>query len=254
MKWKINIRKEVKVAAALVGVSILIAFSERNQGGTTCKDIVIELDNVEDNHFMDEAEVMRLVELYNPNLKGSAIDRLDLRTIEGKLTYDKHIREAQLYSDLKGNLVVNVELRRPIARIVQEDGPDAYVAEDGTIMPVSDKFTSRVLVISGDYMHTLLEHGNLLATPEGTQLMDLIRTVIDDDFWKAQLAQLDMDAQGRIVMYPQVTGQRIEFGHVENVPTKLKKLMIFYKEILPQRGWTRYKRVNLEYEGQVVAE
>jgi cell division protein FtsQ len=30
--------------------------------------------------------------------------------------------------------------------------------------------------------------------------------------------------------------------------------MIFYKEILPQRGWTRYERVNLEYDGQIIAE
>lgn len=30
--------------------------------------------------------------------------------------------------------------------------------------------------------------------------------------------------------------------------------MIFYKEILPTRGWTRYERVSLEYEGQIIAE
>ena len=34
---------------------------------------------------------------------------------------------------------------RPIARIVRNDGPDGYIAEDGTIMPVSEKFTSRVV-------------------------------------------------------------------------------------------------------------
>jgi len=51
-----------------------------------------------------------------------------------------------------------------------------------------------------------------------------------------------------------VTGQRVEFGKAENIEEKFKKLMIFYKEILPQRGWTKYERVNLEYEGQVIAE
>ena len=35
---------------------------------------------------------------------------------------------------------------------------------------------------------------------------------------------------------------------------KLAKLMTFYKEVLPQKGWTKYQRVNLKYEGQVIAE
>jgi cell division protein FtsQ len=30
--------------------------------------------------------------------------------------------------------------------------------------------------------------------------------------------------------------------------------MIFYKEILPTRGWNKYERVNVEYEGQVIAK
>ena len=39
----------------------------------------------------------------------------------------------------------------PIARIIQNYGPNGYIASDGTIMPVSDKFSSRVVLISGDY-------------------------------------------------------------------------------------------------------
>ncbi len=65
---------------------------------------------------------------------------------------------------------------------------------------------------------------------------------------------MDINAEGKISIFPQVTGQKVEFGKAENIEEKFKKLMIFYKEILPQRGWTKYERVNLEYEGQVIAE
>jgi cell division protein FtsQ len=65
---------------------------------------------------------------------------------------------------------------------------------------------------------------------------------------------MDINHSGKINIYPQITGQIVEFGKPENIEVKFKKLKIFYKEILPQRGWTRYERVNLEYEGQVVAE
>ena len=254
MKWKFNIRREVTTVVALVVVSVLISFSDRKQRVVVCKDVIIELENDRENHFMDEADVMRLVGANSPTLIGTSINRLDLRAIESKLKSDKHILDAQLYGDLKGNLVVQIALRRPAARIVQEDAPDAYIAEDGTVMPVSEMFTARVVLISGGYARKLLESEDLNKTVEGQQLMELIRLINENIFWKAQVAQVDMDSEGKITIYPQVTGQRIEFGRLEDIENKFKKLMIFYKEILPQRGWTKYKRVNLEYAGQVIAE
>ncbi len=253
MKTKFSIRKEIKVAVAILGLFFLIAFSERKQGGAVCKDIVVELDNLSENHFLDEADVLHLVEGSGEPVKGVGINRIKLKEIEKKLKYDKHILDAELFGDLKGNLIVNVELRRPIARIVQNDAPDAYIAEDGVIMPVSEKYTARVVLISGAVKH-LLESEDLNRTEEGKQLMAMIEFINDDPFWKAQVAQLDIQKNGKVVIYPQVTGQLVEFGKPENLEVKFKKLMVFYKEILPTRGWTRYERVNLEYEGQVVAE
>jgi cell division protein FtsQ len=254
MKWKVNIRREVKVAVALLALSFLIAFSERKLDGLVCKDIVIELDNSRENHFLDEADVLRLVESSGQSIKGTSLDHIDLRSIEKKLKQDKHILDADLYGDLKGNLVVNVELRRPIARIIQSDAPDAYIAEDGVVMSVSENYTSRVVLISGAYTKHLLELGDLNKKEEGKKLMEMIEFVNDDKFWKAQVAQLDINSQGRITILPQVTGQVVEFGKPEDIENKFRKLMIFYKEILPTRGWTRYERVSLEYEGQIIAE
>ena len=253
MKTKLNIRKEIKIAVVLLGLSFLIAFAERKQGGSVCRNISVEIDNLNENHFLDEADVLQLVEGSGETIKGIGIDRINLKQIEKKLKYDKHILDAELFGDLKGNLIVNVELRRPIARIVQNDAPDAYIAEDGVIMPVSEKYTSRVVLISG-YVKPLLESEDLNKTEEGKQLMEMIEYVNADRFWKAQVAQLDIDRDGKINIFPQVTGQRVEFGRPENIETKFKKLMVFYKEILPTRGWTKYERVNLEYEGQVIAE
>ena len=155
---------------------------------------------------------------------------------------------------MKGNLIVNVELRRPIARIVQSDALDAYVSEDGVVMPVSEKYTSRVILLSGPFVKKLIEMQDLKKTDEGKQILEMIEFINGEKFWKAQVAQMDINSEGKISIFPQVTGQKVEFGKPENIEEKFKKLMIFYKEILPQRGWTKYERVNLEYEGQVIAE
>lgn len=254
MKINFNIKRELKITAILAVVFTLIAFSERKQGSVSVKDIVIKIDNIEGNQFIDESDIVELMQLDEENLKGASLDKLNLKQIETRIKMNRFVEDAELYSDLKGNLVIRATLRRPVARLIRNDGPDGYIAEDGTVMPVSDKFTTRVVLISGTYIHGLLQLENLNKTDETKKLMTMLDMIREDNFWRAQLAQLDIDSKGHITILPQVGGQVIEFGAAENLEAKFKKMKIFYKEILPQRGWNTYKRVNLEYEGQIIAE
>lgn len=99
----------------------------------------------------------------------------------------------------------------------------------------------------------MVEAGSLTKTETGRKLMDMMEYVLDDSFWTAQVAQLDLNSRGDITLYPQITGQVVEFGSPDRFEDKLHKLMVFYKDILPQKGWTRYEKVNLTYEGQIIA-
>jgi cell division protein FtsQ len=254
MKINFNIKRELKITAALAVLFFFIAFSERKQGTVSVKDIIIKVDNANENQFLDEKDIVRLMQLDEENLKGASLDRLNLKEIEKRIKAHRFVEDAELYSDLKGNLVVKAILRRPIARIVRSEGSDGYIAEDGTIMPVSDKFTTRVVLVSGLFTNQLMQVENLYKIEGGKELMEMLTIIREDDFWRAQIAQLDIDSKSRINLFPQVGGQTIEFGKPENLEAKFKKLRIFYKEILPRQGWNTYERVNLEYEGQIIAE
>ena len=254
MKYKFKLRRELKILAALVVLVGIIAFTERKQAGVAVKDISIKIDNLHANQFLDESDIMDLMQFNADNLKGASIDEVSMKGIEKKIERQPYIKKADLYSDLKGNLVVKAELRRPIARIVRNDGADGYIAEDGTIMPVSEKFTSRVVLVSGPYVSQMLKQANMNNSEETRKVMDLINMIRDNEFWHAQIAQLDIDGGSRVTFFPQVGDEKIEFGKPENLDVKFKKLMIFYKEILPRTGWNKYNRVNLEYEGQIITE
>ncbi len=252
--FKLNIRSEVKVAVAIAGLFLLIAFGERKQSDVVCKNIVVELENTNENHFIDEADVLKIMESSGIPIMGKSIDRINLRALEHKLVSDKHIERAEIFGDVKGNVAVSIKLRRPIARLVRSNGPDAYIAEDGAVMETSDKYSARILLISGAVVDKLIDKGDLISAEEGESIMKMIKYINKDPFWKAQVAQLDFNNSGKVFIYPQVTGQVVEFGRLENIEIKFRKLMVFYKEILPQMGWTKYDRVNVEYEGQVIAE
>ncbi len=254
MKFKISIKRELKIVAVLVVVFGLIAFAERMKGDVAVREIQIKIENMNENHFLEEADIADLMDLDEQRVKGASIDKLDLRLIEQKIKSDAYVKDAELYSDLKGNLTAKVKLRRPVARIMRNDGPDAYIAEDGTLMPVSDRYTSRVILLSGNLVRQLLKQGNMNDSEDGKHLMVMLNTINDDEFLKAQITELDIDPKARVTLIPQVGDERIEFGKPENLELKFKKLMIFYKEIIPRVGWNKYNRVNLEFEGQIVAE
>lgn len=254
MNFKINLRRELKIIAVLVVLFALIAFTERMKGEVTVRAIQISMENIHDNHYLDEADVLKLTRINAENFTGASISKLNFHEIEQRMKQNPFIRSAEVYSDLKGNLMVNVSLRRPIARIVRTDGPDAYIAEDGTIMPVSEKFSSRVLLISGSFIPQILKLDNLYELEEGRQIMSMLSTIREDEFWTAQIAQLEIDKKTKITLFPQVGDETIEFGKPVDMETKFRKLLIFYKSILPRVGWNKYNRINLEYEGQVVAE
>ncbi|MEO5975657.1 MAG: cell division protein FtsQ [Chryseolinea sp.] len=253
-KLKFDIKREVKIVAVLVTLGGIIAFTEARQSHVSVRDVSVKMVNVSENHFLDEDDIMGLMDLKKDNIKGASLSEVNMREYETKIRREPFVEDAQLYSDLKGNLMVKTSLRRPIARIVRGDGPDGYIAEDGTVMPVSSKFTSRVILVSGSYVNTLLKQRNLNLSEDGKNLLTLINKIREDEFWNAQIAQLDIDNKTRVTILPQVGDEQIEFGKPEDLDTKFSKLMIFYKEILPRMGWNKYSRVNLEYEGQIVAE
>ncbi len=250
---KLHISKGVKVFLFSACVLGAIGFAERSETGDVCLDIIVKISNQYENYFVDDQDVIQLITNNSQRMvKGVHFSELDLKDMENRLQEEYFIGDAEIYKDLKGNLLVHVDLQRPMARIIRTDGPHAYVAEDGTILPVSEKFTARTVLLSGNVKELLKEP--LWKTEEGEKLYALLQYIYQDPFWKAQIAQVEIKSDMDIILYPQVTRQKIEFGQPEELEDKFKKLKIFYEKILPAKGWNAYTRVNVQYKDQIIAE
>lgn len=254
MKIKFSIKKEIQVVVVLAIVIGLAGFADRNLNQNTCKDIVVTLENVRENHFINEADVLNMVESVPGEVRTRSFSEINFREIEERLKTHRNFKEVQLFNDFKGNMVVNVSLRRPMARLVQEDGKDAYLSEEGLIMPVSDRYSSRVIVLSGPFAKQLILDQDLNKKEYGIRLLEMLRFINDDSFLKKQVAEIELREDGRVNLLPQVGSQIVEFGKPEQLEDKFLKLKVFYKTILPHQGWNKYEKVNLEFEGQIVAK
>jgi cell division protein FtsQ len=55
-------------------------------------------------------------------------------------------------------------------------------------------------------------------------------------------------------MVPTMGRTYIDFGLPIHIETKFKKLALFYKKIIPNKGWDTYSWIHLKYKNQVICD
>jgi cell division protein FtsQ len=251
---KVNIRNEVKLTVLLIIAFSAIAFVERKQDQKKVSELNILIHDEGNNYFLNKEEVQKLITADgNDFIIGNGYNEISLKEIENRVRDNQYVSSTQAFKDLTGNLTIEVSLNKPIARILRKDKPDSYLCASGKVITTSEKYTSRVLLISGDFMREVTS-GDIASDSIFGSFFQLVTYIHKDEFWRAQIAQLSVDRSGNITIYPQVTRQYIEFGKAENIHAKFLKLKYFYKKVLPFKGWNHYARVNVEYENQIICE
>lgn len=250
----IRLKRQILGGIFFICVFTLIAFVERRHDGKKIEKIEVRVDYLVDNYFVDEEGILELITNDGRRrLIGETYDQVDLKEIERIVKTHKFVKEAQVFRDYNGKLVVQVTQKKPVARMIRNDGPHGYIDESGEVLPVSEKFTARVLLVDGPFLDSLFVPGYFKTEP-GKKYLELFRALDQDKLWKSQLVQGSVNQYGEITFAPQIGNQKILFGKPEDAVIKLKKLKIFYKEILPAKGWNNYLTVNLKYKNQVICE
>lgn len=239
----------------LLGMTLLgfIAFTEHKTDNRTLSDLDVSIEAVSDVYFVDEKEVVDLLTNAFPGLLSNTTrEKVSIHEVEKKVEAHPFVKKAEVFEDLKGTLMVKVSQHIPMARIVRPMAADGYISSSGKILPTSPNYTTRVLVLTGKKAEELLKESDL--SIKNKPLLDLIRFISSDPFWAAQISALDLLANGNINMYQQVGNQVIEFGKAEEIELKFRKIKTYYKQILPEKGWNTYKRVNVKYKDQIICE
>ena len=255
MKLKLrNISKITKSICLAIVLFRFISFIEKQADNRICSSIIVEIDNQFENYFINESDVIDIITNNGEQrIVGEAFETLELKKLEKELCKTKFIQNAEVYKDLEGNLMISINQSRPIARLISNKMQDRYITNKGEILPLSKRYTARVMLIDGSYADNA-KLSNLNDDETGSNLMDLLKYIEKDKFWKAQIAQLNIDKRGNIKMYTQVSKQVVEFGKPEDIEEKFIRLKIFYKEILPTKGWNSYDKVSVKFKDQIVCE
>lgn len=249
-------KPKLKKAFGLVTICLVltgfIGFVEKQSQLKTYQGLEIDLKAVSGIYFVEEKEIETIVKSAFPELKaGLPISEVPLTALESRLSGHPFIKSVETFIGQKGILKVTITQHEPIARIARPMAADGYITTEGLIIPTSPSYTSRVLILEGAYPEQLMDQGSVDAMPE---LMPLIEFVTKDEFWSAQVSELEINGKDDIRLHQQVGKQVIEFGDALDFESKFRRIEVLYKEILPRKGWNAYERISVKFKNQIVCE
>ncbi len=236
-----------------------LGFVNISQQKTNFSKPIISIDYETENRFINEEDILSQI-LPNNDTGTLFLNHFNVTNLEKKLNSNHSIKDVQVYKTVDGKLIVNVKQRRPIVRIFSKN-ESYYIDEKGNLMPLSGKYTARLLVVNGNLNEPFgkryrFNYNNLNDSLAQKTLLDDIYKIADyidkSEFWKAQIEQIDVNKVSDFELVPKVGNHKIVLGGVDNLEGKFEKLMIFYKKGLNKTGWNEYSEINLKYKNQVV--
>ena len=231
---------------------VMIGFVEKKSLETKVNKVIVNIE--EGTHFVDEQDVLAIINGYNEDsLRGQYLQEVNLKSLEYKIERIKFVDKADVYKDHKGNLLVDIKQCKPIARVVQQYGPHAYIGDKGNILPVSEKYTARVVIIDGENVNKLMD-STFMVSDEAKVFVSMVQFINRDPFLKAQISQITYRKNGEIELRPQVGNEVIYMGKLDDWEIKFSKLKTYYRQIVQLKGFNKYKTVNLKYKDQIICE
>lgn len=246
--WRKRWRTTGWIALAVTTLVLLVsAVHKKNQ--KVCKSIEVTFVGDGNNFFIEEKGVISLLKA-NGLATGQPVETIDLKTLEETLEKDKWIANAELFFDNKQVLQVIVEEKTPVARIFTVAGSSFYIDSAGRELPLSEKLSARIPMFTNfpsDKAKLSRPDSELLAS-----VKELATFVQADDFWKAQVAQVDITPDG-FEMIPTVGNHVVKLGKDGDWQLKFDRLFSFYKQVWTKVGFEKYEKLDVQFDGQVVA-
>lgn len=232
-----NINSMLRFLLGCIIFIIMVSFSFKKMDTMHCTTENINIDNTD---FITEYLVIDFLKdnsLFPDNLTFSNIS---FQNIESSLYNHDHIDKVKVYSDILGNIQIDIIPKEPIIRVIK-DNDSFYLDDTGERMEVSSFYTARLPIVSGD-----------INAIDQEDLFVISDYIYNDDFLKKYIVQIEI-SEDRLFLFTRSGNiKKIEFGRIENIEDKFKKLRKYFEHM---RFHDReYDTINLEYRDQILCK
>lgn len=264
---KVNYKKILITVLWMIVVSGLLAslaFVNKKESNVKVKQVEINVNQTGENDFVDEDDIRKYFEERNDVLLNNEIKNVNINKLEKALNAHPAIEVADLSMDVNGDLKINVLQRTPLVRVITMSGESYYIDTQSKLMPLSDKYTARVLVATGCIHEPFVRRNNYTVKQiakneiysELSVLDDIYKMadyIVNDSVLNPLIQQMSINNEKEFELYPAIGNHKIIFGETGNIEEKFNKLKLFYTEGLNKTdNWNKYSIINLKFSNQVV--
>ncbi|WP_339627156.1 hypothetical protein [uncultured Winogradskyella sp.] len=234
---KINYN-HIKVIGLLIVVGGLFAFSnQRNSARKVGEPHITFLGG--NTLFITEATVSKLLIQNQQTVADQPKDIIDLNALESVLNSNAMIKGAEVFMSVNGGLSVEIEQKRPIARV--STNASYYIDDLGSFMPLSSNYSARVPLVTG------FINKNKLKT-----VFKFAKAVDEDEFLKKHVIKIHENEDGTINFQVRKSDFTVHLGTLNRLEKKINNFKVFYQKAMKDNILDSYKLVNLKFDKQVI--
>ncbi len=233
---------------SFIGLIGLVLWAYAHNGRRYCLALDLAITPTELG-FVQVAEVGHLMERYASRpILGQTSKGLVLDDIETQLQGHTFIEDVHIYRLHDGNIRVQIAQKEPLARVWFNS--EVYLSDKGVLFPLSEAYTAWVPVVKVEQSVP----SDWASSAEWAPLYGFLQQLHAHPFWHRQVAYVHVAKTGELRLHGQIGDQVVHFGAIEGAEEKLRKLWVFYTQILPSKGWGKYKEVDLRFNNQIVCK
>lgn len=230
--------ENIRLLLIFIAIGFLYAFSANRNEHRALRKSEVKFDRTE-NLFVTPEAVNKLLIEKNRASETVGKENLDLNKLEKTVNAHEMVEESEVYVSVDGVLKAKVKQKTPIVRVFGATG-SFYIDYNGKTMPLSELYTARVPLVSG------------AVDPKKPELMNVFRSINDDDFLKKNIIGIKVLENGSLVMKNRNYAYEIDFGKPIHVERKFKNYKAFFQKAALDSTINNYKRINLIFTKQVV--
>ncbi|WP_022829411.1 cell division protein FtsQ/DivIB [Sphingobacterium paucimobilis] len=235
-----------------VGLAMLMSLVSKKDSQQLCKELKVVVEGKET--FIDQQDISKMIDQKFGSVVGKDLAGIKVQQIEEAIEMLPYVSNAEVHLDMDGTMQVTVQQREVVLRVINKAGREYYVDRSGKKVPVTLKYVPHVMVANGNISEGYKQP---LEMVESKLVQDLVRIaghVRGDNLWENQIVQIFVNEQRDIELIPRVGREVLVIGSADSLDYKLRRLEVYYKNILPKVGSEAYEKVNVKYGGQIICE
>lgn len=186
-------------------------------------------------------------------IEGQLISKFSPSLLEHIVKANPFVEKAAAFTDVPGNLYINIQQKRPIGRVFNTHF-DYYISSTGSKFPTSREYTARVPLVTGDFLESD-HYADSMFSEKGKEVYTLLSFIDTSEYFKAFTDEiLYYEGSSDLVLVPIIGDVEIVLGDVSDLSDKMNRLRVFYSKVLNSGTLYKYKRINLKFKHQVVCD